>query len=205
MCVCVCVCVCVCYVVLYTQESGRQLTQQVVTVLVYYLAVMCVSKYRNILAATEREDKPVEEGSTTSLTSNSEDVRTRTDSAAAELEPQSNLDLNESPELLPNQALSFTHGVEQSLIPSTSITLRAHALDISEQIEAAMRLTGPLLCELLTEHKAAFSKLLVGADGKTLLTDSKFGVTCITHVHIFDTFCSMQLLYVCWKTNLWLR
>lgn len=140
---------------------------------------MCVSKYRNILLATERGgDKPdgdtesTHSESTTSLTGDNEGpgaARPRTNSA---LESQGSVDSVDSSQLMPEQAFSFTHGMEQSLIP-TSITLRAHALDISEQIEAAMKLTGPLLCELLTEHKAMFSKVLVGANGKSLLTDGK--------------------------------
>lgn len=43
--------------------------------------------------------------------------------------------------------------------------------DISEQVKASMNLVVPFLCELLVEHKAVLSRVLVGADGRILVSD----------------------------------
>ena len=156
------------YVHILPQEN-RQLLQQLVVALVYYLSAMCVSKYRNILEATGSGDKTVRETTSTlasesiasigSTTSTSSDVETTLNSGA------DGLDFNESADM-PSPKFS----VEQSLVP-TSFPLFSHALDISEQIEAAMQIAGPFLCELLVEHRALLSKVLVGADGRLLLSD----------------------------------
>lgn len=153
---------------------------------------MSVSKYNSILQATERDERTkaggggddlaASESSMTSLgsyagatsdtaaTSNSADTTTIMHHPRGD--PESSLETNEAESSSPqDQALSFIQGgPEQSLAPS-SFTLRTHALDISEQVEAAMEMTGPFICQLLIEHKSLLSKVLVGADGKSLLTD----------------------------------
>ena len=53
------------------------------------------------------------------------------------------------------------------------------SLDISEQVGVSMKLVGPFLCELLVEHKAVLSKVLVGADGRQLLSDSESSVLSV--------------------------
>jgi hypothetical protein len=164
----------------------------VVTIL-YYLSVMSVSKYNSILQATERDERTkaggddlaASESSMTSLgsytsatldtaTSNSADLATTTMRPRGDTESSLETNEGESSASLSHQeqqALSFVQGgPEQSLVPS-SFTLRTHALDISEQVEAAMEMTGPFICQLLIEHKSLLSKVLVGADGKSLLTD----------------------------------
>ena len=150
---------------------------------------MSVSKYNSILQATERDERgktgggddlAASESSMTSLgsytgtldTANSADLTT---TLRPRGDPESSLETNEAESSASlshqEQALSFVQGsVEQSLVPS-SFTLRTHALDISEQVEAAMEMTGPFICQLLIEHKSLLSKVLVGADGKSLLTD----------------------------------
>ena len=144
---------------------------------------MSVSKYNNILHATEKDeqskgtsgdiegDLTVSESSMTSLGSYSLDAAA-TESINSKTDPESSLETTEGESLHHEQALSFLHGPDQSLIPS-SFTLHAHALDISEQVEAAMELTGPFICQLLVEHKSLLSKIFVGADGKSLLTDGE--------------------------------
>ena len=149
---------------------------------------MSVSKYNSILQATERDERnkaggddlAASESSMTSLGSytGTSDAANSADLAAAVRprgDPESSLETNEAESSVSlshqEQALSFVQGgVEQSLVPS-SFTLRTHALDISEQVEAAMEMTGPFICQLLIEHKSLLSKALVGADGKSLLTD----------------------------------
>ena len=153
---------------------------------------MSVSKYNSILQATERDERSKaggggggddlapSESSMTSLgsytgtldTANSADLTT---TLRPRGDPESSSETNEAESSVSlshqEQALSFVQGsVEQSLVPS-SFTLRTHALDISEQVEAAMEMTGPFICQLLIEHKSLLSKVLVGADGKSLLTD----------------------------------
>ena len=171
-------------------QDSRQLLQQAVVTVLYYLSVMSMSKYNSILQATEKEeqsktsgekelDPTVSESSTTSLGSYSLDAAAGTNSelTSSKPDPESSLEASEvEPSIVSQQgqALSFLQGPEpeQSLVP-TSFTLQAHALDISEQVEAAMKLTGPFICQLLIEHKSLLSKVLVGADGKSLLTDGK--------------------------------
>lgn len=154
---------------------------------------MSVSKYNSILQATEREERNKAEGdkdqdlaasesSVTSLGSYSLDagITAYTHAPMARGDPESSLETNEvesSSSLVPQeQALSFVQGLEESIAPTGSFTLRSHALDISEQVEAAMELTGPFICQLLLEHKSLLSKVLVGADGKSLLTDGTYSV-----------------------------
>ena len=161
----------------------------------YYLSVMSVSKYNSILQATERDERTKAGGggggddlaaSESSMTSLGSYASATLDTAAASIsadlpttmmrprgDTESSLETNEAESSSPQeQALSFIQGgpPEQSLAPS-SFTLRTHALDISEQVEAAMEMTGPFICQLLIEHKSLLSKVLVGADGKSLLTD----------------------------------
>lgn len=62
--------------------------------------------------------------------------------------------------------------VEDSLLPS-SVTPQSNSLDVSEQVEASMEVVGPFLCRLLTEYKPLLSKVLVGADGRVLISDGK--------------------------------
>ena len=150
-------------------------------IVLYYLAVVSVSKYNSILHATERdeqskrngktEDLTVSESSTTSLGSYSLDAVTdSSDFPNSKLYQESGLETGEAESSL---ALSFTQEPDQSLVPTSSFTLHAHALDISEQVEAAMELTGPFICQLLVEHKSLLSKIFVGGDGKSLLSDGE--------------------------------
>ena len=147
---------------------------------------MSVSKYNSILQATEKhernkaggDDLTASESSMTSLGSYNLDASNTTDLVTTYTrgDPESNLETSEAESSsLTHQehALSFVQGVEQSLVPS-SFTLQMHALDISEQVEAAMEMTGPFICQLLIEHKSLLSKILVGADGKSLLTDGMY-------------------------------
>lgn len=169
-------------------QESRQLLQQAVVTVLYYLSVMSVSKYNSILQTTEREEQSRTDGekecdptmsasSTISLGScsldptsaNAELTNSKTD-VELSLET-SEVELSFTPQR--EQAQSILQvPAEQSLVPTT-FTLHAHALDISEQVEAAMELTGPFICQLLLEHKSLLSKVLVGADGKSLLTDGE--------------------------------
>ena len=147
---------------------------------------MSVSKYNSILQATEKhernkaggDDLMASESSTTSLGSYNLGASNTTDLVTIYTrgDPESSLETSEAESSsLTHQehTLSFVQGVEQSLVPS-SFTLQMHALDISEQVEAAMEMTGPFICQLLIEHKSLLSKILVGADGKSLLTDGMY-------------------------------
>ena len=65
---------------------------------------------------------------------------------------------------------------EQSM--PVSVTFYRQSMDTSEQIELALKLVGPFLCQLLVSHRAALSRLLVGSDGRPLLTDGRIELTC---------------------------
>lgn len=66
--------------------------------------------------------------------------------------------------VIPDNRAEQSHSVRKQ---STS------SLDISEQVESSMKLVGPFLCELLVEHKVILSRVLVGADGRLLVSDGK--------------------------------
>lgn len=169
-------------------QESRQLLQQAVVTVLYYLSLMSVSKYNSILQATEREeqskkadgekecDPAMSASSTTSLGSCSVDTTgTNAEPTNSKADVELSLEMSQmESSFMPHreQALSYLQEPEESLVPTT-FTLQAHALDISEQVEAAMQLTGPFICQLLLEHKSLLSKVLVGADGKSLLTDGE--------------------------------
>lgn len=62
-------------------------------------------------------------------------------------------------------------GVEEPV--SGSVPSGCGSRDVSEQIEASMELVGPFLCELLMEHKSLLTRVLVGADGRQLISDGE--------------------------------
>lgn len=148
---------------------------------------MSVSKYNSILQATKSEDQSRGDGekesdptvSASSMTSLGSCSLDPTGASAELTNSRTDVELSlETSEVESSftpqreQALSSLQLPEQSLVPTT-FTLQAHALDISEQVEAAMKLVGPFICQLLLEHKSLLSKVLVGADGKSLLTDGE--------------------------------
>lgn len=123
-----------------------------VVLVVFYLSTMCVAKYNSILSCrSNRTDS-------TSVSESSDGVP------------------NESPAHVP-PGLSAVD-VEASIVPS-AISMQTDSQDTSEQIEASMELVGPFLCVLLLEHKAVLSKVLVGTDGRLLISDGKVGTCCV--------------------------
>ena len=70
-------------------------------------------------------------------------------------------------------------GPESSVPPS--VTFYTQAMDASEQIEVALKLVGPFLCRLLVTNRSMLSRVLVGTDGRSLLTDGT--------IHTLSTVC----------------
>lgn len=128
------------------------LTQAVVGVVFYYLASLCVAKYRSILEAIKKEEKRAlaRQPSRQSIAPNTKPLQHVTGSGSVGSSRES------SPE------------------PSGGLPLHTRALDISEQIEASMVAIGPCLCGLLLNHRGSLTKLLLGANGRALLTDGEW-------------------------------
>lgn len=61
-------------------------------------------------------------------------------------------------------------GGGESSMPA-SVTFYRQSRDTSEQIEMALKLVGPFLCRLLVTNRSSLSRVLVGSDGRSLLTD----------------------------------
>ena len=142
--------------------------QQLVLAIIYYLSVMCVAKYQSVLLASGSEDSDNASESTTSLGSS--------ESGGAKTHPQRTADTESSLQGTSeaDRGLSFIPGVEQSILPSSLLPSTHTTVDTSEQISAAMKLVVPLLCQLLLDHKAILVKVLVGTDGRPLLTDGEY-------------------------------
>lgn len=115
---------------------------------------MCVAKYSSILSSCG--------GS-------------RTDREVAEVppDPESSLELGSPEQSLSEKSMEFVQDVEESILPSLLSKQASSSRDVSEQIEASMRVVGPFLCELLLEHKTILSRVFVGADGRLLISDGK--------------------------------
>ena len=148
-----------------------------VTGVFYYLSNLCVYKYQNVLSAIKNEEK--QEAMQNKPAPNPNKPFIRQASAAhtmivqkSMLQPDSTAETPIIREREEPHELETAQEVEKSLIPS-SLSLHAHALDISEQIEAAVSVIGPFLCQLLVEHRSSLSKVLVGADGRVLLSDGE--------------------------------
>lgn len=181
----------------YTQVN-KLLIQQMVTGVFYYLSNLCVSKYQNVLSAIKNEEK--QEAMQNKPAPSPNKPFTRQASAAntmivqrSMLQPESTAETPSTDREEPHE-LETVQEVEEPLIPS-SLSLHAHALDISEQIEAAVSVVGPFLCQLLVEHRSSLSKVLVGADGRVLISEGEILLLalCICFGHtIFDC----RLLYI---------
>ena len=90
-------------------------------------------------------------------------------------------DSSTTPDL--DQAFRFPTPEEvgpESSVPS-SVTFYTQAMDASEQIEVALKLVGPFLCRLLVANRSMLSRVLVGTDGRSLLTDGT--------IHTLSTVC----------------
>ncbi len=122
-----------------------------VILVLFYLSTMCVTKYNSILSChvskTDHSEGPERSNSTPALGGSSTlGQRETPDSAAEEVEGFSS---------------------------STAGSVPAESQDTPEQIEASMEVVGPFLCELLLEHRALLSKVLVAANGRLLISDGK--------------------------------
>lgn len=150
-----------------------------VTGVFYYLSILCVSKYQNVLSAIKNEEK--QEAIKSKPSPNPAKPFTKQASAAntmivnkSMLQSPQRGSLPEIPsdDIEEPEEQETAQDVDESPVPS-SLSLHAHALDISEQIEAAVSVIGPFLCHLLVEHRSSLSKVLVGADGRVLLSDGE--------------------------------
>ena len=138
------------------------MVQQLVMAILYYLSVMCVAKYKGILDAVAREDRDTTSESTNSPESGSTAERSSL-SFQRFVDREGSLDST-------TEFKRTIVGVEQSITPPSLMSF-SKATDLSEQIEATLKLVGPFLCQLLVEQKGMLSKVLVAADGRHLLTD----------------------------------
>lgn len=188
----------------------------------YYLAVLCVAKYRSILDTVGGDDSEeviteplstpgnnsggnLDEGGQNSLNSGEggqssvhsgervsnnktseggqndqilieKDHNDEQSDARSIQRPTSvETDCSTTPDL--DQAFQFpSHegaaAVGESSMPA-SVTFYRQSMDTSEQIEVALRLVGPFLCRLMVTNRGMLSKVLVGSDGRPLLTDGK--------------------------------
>ena len=135
---------------------------------------MCVAKYRHILAAHNHKEEKGGENYPSCETKSERDINLVSSEGSRTVTSQES---NCHGDLIPahdmysiSQDSVQGEGVEDSFVPSCSST-QSDSLDISEQVEASMELVGPFLCELLLEHKLILSKMLVGANGRVLITD----------------------------------
>jgi len=139
--------------------------QQLVVATIYYLSVLCAAKYRSILLTPNSEDEDDASESLTSLEFGGAEVVAMSSQKTAGIE-SSEIGTSET-----GRALSFIPGVEQSILPSSFIPHSHTTSDISEQVIAALKLVMPFLCQLLIDHKSMLLKILLGTDGRPLLTD----------------------------------
>ena len=161
---------------------------------VYFLAVLCVSKYRSILESvtqdlTEETPAPPVEGTTgnrgnqTSSDPPSEDNGPPTggtqerEERVIERSISVETDATATPDLaqtfhfptVPEREVGVACGSEGA-VPA-SVMFYRQSMDTSEQITEALRFVGPLLCEVLVRERSGLARLLVGSDGRTLLND----------------------------------
>lgn len=135
-------------------QDNKALLQQMVVLVVFYLATMCVAKYNSILSSREgRTEVPP--------------VESTAQSASSSVESSLQSELGQSGA---DEALGFARDVEDSIFPSL-LSVQSDSQDVSEQIEASMEFVGPFLCDVLIEHKSLLSKVLVGTDGRVLISD----------------------------------
>ena len=146
-------------------QDSKQTLQQVVVVVIYYLSVLCVSKYQHILDIVTREKKHRDRKS---------GVKSLTPQLPLRAEPVVRKEVPRPAEAKPledwEKSLGFLPDFKESAQPSLTIMLSS-AVDISDHVKVSLKLVGQLLCELLVEYKSLLSKILVCDEGELLLTD----------------------------------
>ncbi len=149
------------------------LLQQVVILVMTYLSTMCVAKYNNVLTSSQ-QSRATEQGATASTSPPEGDAATN-----GGVSPRlRSLSAPHAPHLVLAAAKGREggdrRGSEQSERDGTaSVSPPPNPQDVSEQVQAAMEKTGPFLCQLLLEHKPILSKVLVGAGGRQLISESE--------------------------------
>ena len=150
-----------------------------VSCILYFLSVLSVAKYKKILdSVQQRCSETLGDSPTVSIASSygtsavggleglsilRHTSESQEDSVESSLGSATDLKDTSSE----NAAPSFgTEGLlhSPSLLPPPNT-------DISEQINTSLRLVGSFLCKLLTEHRSMLVKVLVGADGRQLLSE----------------------------------
>lgn len=150
-----------------------------VSCIFYFLSVLSVAKYKKILdSVKQRTLDTLGSSPTVSITGASGASPTgalempcvlglrsesREDSVESSLESAG--DVRDG--TAENTATLF--GTE-GLLHSPAL-LPPHSTDVSEQIGTSLQLVGSFLCKLLTENRGVLTKVLVGADGRQLLTE----------------------------------
>lgn len=150
-----------------------------VSCILYFLAVLSVAKYKKILdSIKQRSSETSCDSPTVSIASSCGTSATgplevsclfghRTESQEDSVESSlgSATDLRDT--AAENPATVF--GAE-GFVHSPAV-LPPHNTDVTEQIQTSLGLVGSFLCKLLTEHRSLLVKLLVGADGRQLLSE----------------------------------
>lgn len=150
--------------------------------ILYFLSVLSVAKYKRILDSVEHRSSETPAASpTVSIASSygvpaagameaTEVLRQRTESQEDSVESSlgSATDLRDMS--VENAGMIF--GAEELPHPP-AVLPSSHTIDISEQIDASLKLVGSFLCQLLTEHRSMLVKILVGTDGRQLLSDGQ--------------------------------
>lgn len=135
-----------------------------VVIVIYYLSVLCVSKYQHILDIVTREKK-YRDRSKSGVKSLTPQMPPRSGSMVKEEVPRPAAEEWE-------KSLGFLPEFRESAQPSLTIMLSS-AVDISDHVKVSLKLVGQLLCDLLVEYKSLLGKVLVCEDGEVLLTDGE--------------------------------
>ena len=145
-----------------------------VVIVIYYLSVLCVSKYQHILDIVTREKKHKDRKS--GVKSFTPQMPPRSGSMAKEEVPRPS-DSGEVPRPAEEweKSLGFLPDFRESAQPSLTIMLSS-AVDISDHVKVSLKLVGQLLCDLLVEYKSLLGKVLVCEDGEVLLTDGEWAL-----------------------------
>jgi WD40 repeat protein len=152
--------------------------QPLVSSIVYYLSVLCVARYKNILDSVENNkpdsahSSPVH-GATPTTPSRSQSGNSYLDEGETSIDNIDDISLASATDLLDhNKPTSFQFfGNEGVLHPPTIVPL-SHAVDVSEQVSVSLKLAGACLCQFLIDYKSILSKILTGKDGKHLLNET---------------------------------
>lgn len=176
-------------------QDGKSLVQAQVSVIIYYLSVLCVAKYKHILDSVGRERGTPHHSPDIVTATASQLPREEEEATAAgkvlmreeSKEGSIGSSIGSASDLVRDgleRSTTFL-GSEGVLQPATTMPL-SHAMDVSEQVEVSLKLAGGCLCQLLVENRSVLSKVLVASDGRHLLSDGMYYITLLAWCGIND-------------------